>query len=89
MTGHAMPWNHDPSGQEKEDAQRARDLAKKQQELLNQQEQQMTTQKKKLNTQQIGMLRARFGVSGAATNSSPQTPLDSAGSLFSRITGRE
>ncbi len=93
MTGHAMPWNKDPSGQQKEDMRNARDLQKKQKDLLDQQDREMSQRKKKLNSQQIAMLRSRFGVSGGANSlmdggSAPQSMSDSAGSLFSRITGR-
>lgn len=100
MTGHAMPWNKDPSGQQKEDAKNARELQKDQLDLERQQKREIEQRRKKLNTQQISMLRARFGVSGggsvmggaagAAQGASTglQTMQDSAGSLFARITGR-
>lgn len=93
MTGRAMPWNHKPSGQEKEDAQTARDLAEKNKNLLAQQERELTQNKKKLQARQIAMLRSRFGVSGGGGGMSTpsggalQSMSDSAGSLFSRITG--
>jgi hypothetical protein len=90
-----MPWNKDPSGQQKEDARTARDLQKKQQDLLAQQERETSQRRKKLNAQQVAMLRARFGVSGSTSgggggtgDGSPQAMSDSAGSLFARITGR-
>jgi len=93
MTGHALPWNKDPSGQQKEDTRNARDLQKKQTELLSQQERELSQRKKKLNAQQIAMLRSRFGVSGGTpsgdgASSGVQSMSDTAGSLFSRITGR-
>lgn len=92
MTGHALPWNKDPSGQQKEDARNARTLQKKQNDLLAQQDRELSQQKKKLNAQQIAMLRSRFGASGGGLTGTGstgiQTPVDTAGSLFSRITGR-
>lgn len=95
MTGHAMPWNKDPSGQQKEDARNARDLQKKQKDLLDQQDREMSQRKKKLNAQQIAMLRSRFGVAGASSPSGGagggdglQSMSDTSSSLFARITGR-
>jgi hypothetical protein len=87
-----MPWNKDPSGQQKEDMQNARDFQKKQLEYQKQQEREMDQRRKKLNAQQIGMLRSRFGASGGGgggggTSNTLQGMSDSAGSLFSRITG--
>lgn len=91
-----MPWNKEPSGQQKEDARNARALQAKQNDLLAQQEREADQRRKKLNAQQINMLRSRFGVSGgggggntsmAAGGGSPQGMSDSASSLFSRITG--
>jgi hypothetical protein len=98
MTGHAMPWNKEPSGQQKEDAANQRALMKKQKDLADQQEREINERRKKLTAQQISMLRSRFGVSGGvAANSASsaggggdtlQGMSDSAGSLFARITGR-
>lgn len=93
MTGHAMPWNKEPSGQQKEDMKNARDFQKKQLDYQKQQEREMEQRRKKLNAQQIGMLRSRFGASGGGAGSANitgggmQGMQDSAGSLFSRITG--
>jgi hypothetical protein len=98
MTGHAMPWNKEPSGQQKEDAKNARELQKKQKDLADQQEREINERRKKLTAQQISMLRSRFGVSGGVSSSASatssggpsdtlQTPSDTAGSLFARITG--
>lgn len=89
MTGHAMPWNKDKSGQQKEDEANARELTKKQTELQKQQETEIAQQRKKLNAQQIGMLRSRFGVSGGGgASGNLQQSTDTASSLFARITGR-
>lgn len=96
MSGHAMPWNKDPSGQQKEDAANARDLQRKSLEFQKQQEREMEQRRKKLNAQQIAMLRSRFGVSGGGGASSAaaagaeglQTMSDTASSLFARITGK-
>ena len=88
-----MPWNKDPSGQQKEDMKNARDFQKKQLDYQKQQEREMDQRRKKLNAQQIGMLRSRFGASGgggvgsAAGGGMMQGMQDTAGSLFSRITG--
>ncbi len=96
MSGHAMPWNKDLSGQQKEDMKTARDLTKKQLEMTKQQEREMEQRRRKLNAQQIAMLRSRFGASGGGGSNSTmpsasagnvQPSLDSAGSLFARITG--
>ena len=98
MSGHAMPWNKEPSGQEKEDMREARTLQKEQKELLARQKREAEERTKKLNLQQIGMLRSRFGVGGGVSTPSTTAgaagalPLqgmsDTAGSLYSRITGR-
>ncbi len=94
MTGHAMPWNKEPSGQQKEDARNARQLQKDQQDLLAQQKREMEQRKKKLNAQQIAMLRSRFGVSGGSSggggtgDTGLQSMSDTSSSLFARITGR-
>lgn len=91
MTGHAMPWNNEPSGQMKEDMAEARALTKKQKTLAEQQEREMANRRKKLNRQQISMLRSRFGAAGgggrSGTSDTPQGMSDSTGSLFERITG--
>jgi len=94
MTGRAMPWNNKPSGQQKEDAQAARDLAEKQKILTAQQERELTQNKKKLQARQIAMLRSRFGVAGgggggggAAAGGGLQSMSDTSSSLFARITG--
>lgn len=90
MTGHAMPWNRDLSGQQKEDLKDARELTAKQKKLADKQERMMEQQRKKLNKQQISMLRSRYGASGgggSTASGAPQSMSDSAGSLFSRITG--
>lgn len=93
MTGHAMPWNKDLSGQQKEDLKKARELQKDQSTLLAQQKQEMEQRRKKLNAQQIAMLRSRFGASGGTSGAAndtgaPQGMSDTASSLFARITGR-
>lgn len=94
MTGHAMPWNKEPSGQQKEDARNARQLQKDQQDLLAQQKREMEQRKKKLNAQQIAMLRSRFGVAGSTGGGGGgggdglQSMSDTSSSLFARITGR-
>ncbi len=101
MTGHAMPWNKDLSGQQKEDQKNARELQKDQLDLEKQQKREIEQRRKKLNVQQISMLRARFGVSGGGGNvmggaagaaqgasTGMQTMQDTASSLFARITGR-
>jgi hypothetical protein len=92
MTGHAMPWNKEPSGQQKADAKAARELVDKQTKLEARQEAEMKTRRKKLQAQQIAMLRSRFGASGGggtpSTGEAPQGMSDTASSLFARITGR-
>ena len=92
MTGHALPWNKEPSGQQKADAKAQRELVDKQTKLEARQESELKTRRKKLQTQQIAMLRSRFGASGGGTASaaaeSPQGMSDTASSLFARITGR-
>ncbi len=87
MTGHAMPWNKDLSGQQKTDLAAERALQQKQNELADKQEAQMNAQKQKLNEQQIAMLRARYGTS-SSNGGTVNPPTDSPSSLFSMITGR-
>lgn len=91
MTGHAMPWNKEPSGQQKEDSKNARQLAKDQSDLMAQQKREMEQRRRKLNTQQVAMLRSRFGVSGGSdpgsANNSLQSMSDTSSSLFARLTG--
>lgn len=87
MTGHAMPWNKDLSGQQKEDLANERALQQKQNELADRQEAQMAAQKQKLNEQQVAMIRARYGTS-SSNGGTVTPPVDTPGSLFSMITGR-
>lgn len=93
MTGHAMPWNREPSGQQKEDAKAARELTQKQTELQARQERELKQRRKALQTQQIAMLRSRFSVAGGGAGrgvpgDTPQSMSDTSSSLFGRITGR-
>lgn len=94
MTGHAMPWNKEPSGQQKKDAKDARELRKKQEDLLKQQEAEISQRKKSLNRQQTAFLRSRFGGSGGSGASDTTSGgmssgnTSTAGDLFTAITGR-
>jgi TRAP-type C4-dicarboxylate transport system substrate-binding protein len=92
MTGHALPWNREPSGQQKADAKAARELTDKQNKLATRQEAELKQRKKRLNAQQITLLRSRFGAAAssasAAGGEAVQGMSDTASSLFARITGR-
>ena len=91
MSGHAMPWNHDLSGQEKEDLADARKDRAENRALRDRTESERKDKQRKLRKEQLASMRARYSVGGGSSkgnSGSNDSSLSDASDLFSRISGR-